>query len=165
MELKTVKNFFEQNKKAKIYIVLAVAAAFVLFLFSNGSGATQSSSVSTGTKAEFDKKYEEEITKELIKILSQINGVGKVSVMLTMESTPVYVYSEDTQKTEDNLKTETVIISNKEALIKQVKTPQVAGVLVVCAGGDNIVVKERVINAVSTVLNISSSKVYVTSSN
>lgn len=164
MSLKLIKEFLSSNNKIKIYLILATIAILLLMFIRTDSEENKSSSEGS-INFEYESKYEQDITKELVNIISQIKGVGKVSVMLTIESTPVYVYSEDVQKTIDSKKTETVILPNKEALIKRIDTPKVSGVLVVCTGGDNPSVREKVINAVSTVLNISSSKVYVTSSN
>ena len=55
--------------------------------------------------------------------------------------------------TEDNGK--------KEALVKKTLEPKISGAVVVCEGGDNIQISEKVIRAVSTALGISSSKVCV----
>ena len=49
-------------------------------------------------------------------------------------------------------------------LVRKIENPEITGVLIVCDGGDDIGVKEKVINAVSTVLNIPSNRVYVTNS-
>ena len=43
----------------------------------------------------------------------------------------------------------------------QTKYPQIAGVAVLCSGGDRVTVQEKVIRAVSTVLGISSADVFV----
>lgn len=79
-----------------------------------------------------------------------------------MRAQPQTEYQTDIDKSETDETQKTVIIGNKEALIKSIENPRVAGVLVVCEGGDSLKVKEKVINAVSTVLNISSGRVYVT---
>ena len=46
-------------------------------------------------------------------------------------------------------------------MLISVKAPQVRGVIVVCDGGDNIAVKEKVINAVSGVFGISTTRISV----
>ena len=108
--------------------------------------------------------FSKNMTSQLEDIISKIDGVGDVSVMLTTRGSSEIVYAEDTQKDELDRKTETVIIGSKEALVRKIENPEITGVLIVCDGGDDIGVKEKVINAVSTVLNIPSNRVYVTNS-
>ena len=50
----------------------------------------------------------------------------------------------------------------REALLKTEKQPKVKGVVVVCEGAGNIVVEQRVLNVVTTSLDIPSNKVCVT---
>lgn len=164
MAPESIKKFLSSNNKIKTYLMIAAIAIIALLLIGTDSGGSSIQDNNT-TTISFDDEYRVKITDELIKTISQIKGVGKVSVMVTVESSYRYVYSEDIQKTMDSKKTETVILQNKEALLQRIEAPTIGGVLVVCSGGDNPAVKEKVINAVSTVLDISSSKVYVTSSN
>ena len=164
MALESIKKFLSSNNKINTYLMIAAIAIIALLLIGTDSGGSGVQDNNTATIS-FDDEYRAKITDELVKTISQIKGVGKVSVMVTVESSYRYVYSEDIQKTTDSKKTETVILQNKEALLQRIEAPAIGGVLVVCSGGDNPAVKEKVINAVSTVLDISSSKVYVTSSN
>ncbi len=56
------------------------------------------------------------------------------------------------------MKNEIVITDNdgkKEALVRKIIKPQICGVVIVCEGGGDIKVNERVLKAVSTVLGIS----------
>ena len=53
----------------------------------------------------------------------------------------------------------------KEALIKTQIEPKVKGVVIVCSGGEQALVQQRVIDAVTIALDIDSSKVCVTKLN
>ena len=110
--------------------------------------------------------------KELKDVLSQVRGVGECKVMVTVEGTTEYVYAENLTKSTDNngdrtsdrYENEIVITDNdgkKEALVRKIIKPQICGVVIVCEGGGDIKVNERVLKAVSTVLGISSSKICV----
>ena len=92
--------------------------------------------------------------------------------MLTVEGTTEYVYAEnisrytDTSPDRQSDKADTDIVTveqngDKQALIKKVIRPRISGVMVVCDGGGDISVNERVLRAVSTALNISSGRVCV----
>lgn len=108
--------------------------------------------------------YAAELEDKLRLIVSEIDGVGKVSVMVTVSGSEEKIYAENISESDGRSDTETVIIGSKEALLKEIRRPEVTGVLIVCSGGDRAQVKEKVVNAVSTVLNIPTSKVYVTKS-
>jgi stage III sporulation protein AG len=77
-------------------------------------------------------------------IVTQIEGVGKAQIFLTMDNGGESVYLKNTD-------TKTVSIE-----------PKVRGVVVVCDGGDDPVVVSRVMDAVTKALNIRSDKVCIT---
>lgn len=126
-------------------------------------------------------KYENDLEQGLAEIISSIDGAGKTKVLITMDSTVEQVYAADkniAQKNSSNTK-EADTANNKDitadssyvtvelsdgtqqtVLVKEIQ-PKVRGVLVVCIGGDNSVVKEKIIDAVTKALDISSSKVSV----
>lgn len=126
-------------------------------------------------------KYENDLEQGLAEIISSIDGAGKTKVLITMDSTVEQVYAADkniAQKNSSNTK-EADTANNKDitadssyvtvelsdgtqqtVLVKEIQ-PKVRGVLVVCGGGDNSVVKEKIIDAVTKALDISSSKVSV----
>ena len=92
--------------------------------------------------------------------------------MITIEGTTEYVYAEElstdknvtSDKTSESYENKIVVVENngnKEALVRKIVKPQVSGVAIVCQGGDNLSVQERVYKAVSTVLNIPTSRICV----
>jgi stage III sporulation protein AG len=88
--------------------------------------------------------YSTEIEKDLQRVISKIKGAGETNVLLTMENSVEYVYLDDsTTKT------------------KEIE-PVIRGVLVVCEGGDDPVVVERITDAVTKALDISTAKVCIT---
>ena len=166
MEHKSLKEFFAQrfklSKKTAVYLLAALLA--VILLLATGNREDTAETASDASYSESDAMFSKNMTSQLEDIISKIDGVGDVSVMLTTRGSSEIVYAEDTQKDELDRKTETVIIGSKEALVRKIENPEITGVLIVCDGGDDIGVKEKVINAVSTVLNIPSNRVYVTNS-
>ncbi len=108
--------------------------------------------------------YADETEKRLCETLTEIEGVGKAKVMLTITSTEEYVYAESVKSGTSQTENSYVIIdkgSQKEALVKKINNPAISGVLIVCEGGDDPKVCERIYNAVSTALNIPTNKIYV----
>ncbi len=108
--------------------------------------------------------YAKDIENKLISILEAIEGVGKAEIMLTTASTEEYIYAETYKQGSSQVENDYVIIdkgSQKEALVERINNPVISGVVVVCEGGDDPRICEKIYKAVSTALNISTSKIYV----
>ena len=109
------------------------------------------------------------LAEELEVILSQISGVGKVSVLLTESesSSTIYQTDEDHSSSADSesKRVETVIISNSNreeaGLVRTVTPPIYLGAIVVCQGADSSVVRLSIVEAVSNATGISSDRITV----
>ena len=143
--------------------------------------STQTAAATEATNAE----YAEQLEKKLSVLIGNISGVGKSEIMVTLENGVEYVYANEERKTTDKTEdisdsTQRVQQSNdveqnvitvddadggKKALVRTQIEPQVKGVVVVCEGGDQELVQQRVTNAVTTALNITSKRVCVTKLN
>lgn len=107
--------------------------------------------------------------KELEEILSQISGVGKVSVMLTEAagSETIYQTDEDRAQSSDSesVRADTVIVSGSDrtekGLVRTVVPPVYLGAIVVCQGGDSPAVRLSIVEAVSNVTGIGTDRITV----
>lgn len=122
--------------------------------------------------------YENSLEQKLEKTLSLVYGVGKVKVMITLESTAELVTKDDI-KSENSVTSEeattgdkreiltekqefsTVKINEDAPLILKEISPKVSGVIIVAQGGGNIEVKNSLINATKALLNIDIHKIEV----
>lgn len=163
------------SKKACIIFIIGVLG-LLLIVFSEFIPKSKTSSISDDSSslsdASYSNSFKQEIEKELKEIISKIDGVGEVSLMLTLDGTTEYVYAEDvdTQTSEnsssksDKYKNQVIIVDSdgdETALVKKIIEPKVKGVVIVCTGGGNLQIKERVIKAVSSALNISTNNICV----
>jgi len=120
---------------------------------------------------------DKELETELKAILSQMQGAGAVDIMITYESTGEKVYAidvseqstvsnEDSQsganKQNSNIKSDkkTITPSNTPVVAKEVY-PKVKGVIVVAQGAGNAAVKQNIITAVKSVLDVPDHKISV----
>jgi stage III sporulation protein AG len=106
------------------------------------------------------------LEERLESILSNIEGVGRVQVMITEADSSRTVYQTDDQCNSDgSLRTETVIVSEgsrgENGLIISVTPPTYLGAVVVCQGADRPSVQYAVIQAVSNVTGIGSDRICV----
>lgn len=167
----SIKNYLKIISENRKQIAVAVICLLVLaILCVSGNGKKKEKSETYYTDA---SEYTELVEKKLEKLLSEIDGAGEVSVMITLESTGENVYA-----TEKGIKTkngdsvsesdesdEYVTLkkgaSNEECVILESLEPKVRGVAVIAQGADNIQVKKAMTETVCAVLDIGSSAVSV----
>ncbi len=171
---KFFKIFSSKEKRTKIIIALGIIGMLCIFLSevlptkSKDTTKTTASDSTTDETSDYKKKVEQ----ELVDMLSQIKGVGEVSAMVTIEGTTEYIYAEELNTANDKNGDQTsekynnkIVITEengeKKALVKQVIQPKISGVVIVCEGGGNISLNERVLKAVSTALNLPTSRICV----
>lgn len=142
LSLKEFKELFKSEKSVKI-ILISGAAIIILIALSGLSGRTNTSE--TSELFNYNRQYEYEVALEerLAKILSEIEGIGNINIMITLDS------SEENQ------------FQKNGSTPSRITTPEIRGVIVVCDGGDNILIREKVINAVSGAFGISTTRVSV----
>ena len=167
--------FKENPKKTRFMLCIAIAGILLIMLsdiMPDKSRDNEPTSEDTLQQTDQNETYRLSTQMQLKHLLEQINGVGRCSIMVMTEGTTEYVYAEnisrytdtDGVKTSDKFDNNIVFTEkdgDKQALVKKVIKPQISGVVVVCEGGGDIRIKERVIKAVSTALDISSAKVCV----
>lgn len=170
----TFKNLFSGEKGKKI-LMLGAAAVMVLLLLSTVSCESKTTSRENPVVCEDASQIEASLENRLVALLKKIDGVGDVSVMITLDRSSKKLYEKD-EKIETNTKndseggtenntreTEAVLAgSSKEPLQIGTVQPTVRGAAVVCAGAADPVIREKVANTVAKALNIGISRVYVT---
>lgn len=96
--------------------------------------------------------------------LSQIQGVGKTSVVLTLRNDGQKIYAQNIQKDSEKTTSSTVTIgSGNNAQVVEVQQiyPQFQGALVVCEGGDLPSVQLKLIQAVSALTGLGSDSITI----
>ena len=179
-----IKKFLSQENHKKLVIILGFTGIFLIFvsnIFKNKKAAP--------TKLTEDKKtseqYSSTLEKNLENIVSSIKGAGNAKVLVTLENGAETVYATEEKKNkeamEDKANGETtrkkesddcekkyITIKDSEgtehALAVTEIQPKIKGVIIVCPGGEDPTVQQRIITAITTALNISSNKVCVTKS-
>ena len=144
-------------KKYK-FVALILLLGLVFMLIPNTRSA-EKKVPQTNTSAE-----KEEITFEekLAEILNQIDGAGKVRVMLTISEGEEIVFQTDedlsTGSDTSDRKIDTVTVTdaqkNQSGLIRKVNPPVYRGAIIVCQGADDPVVKLAVTEAVARITGI-----------
>ena len=164
--------------REKLFLLLGVIGAFFIFLGDTDICNSKTEAASANLSLQ---QYKRQMEDEITALLKEIDGVGDVKVMITLESGEENIYAqqektaEDVQKqSKDNSSQETsqttfeneiVIISQSganTALVEKTVQPIVQGVAVVCSGADDVKVVSNVTNTVSVVLGVATHKIFVT---
>lgn len=143
------------------YILIIVLIALLLCLFFSNSGLfkfleTNSSSASNNFESIMENKLE--------KTLSNIEGAGSVSVIISVDGTTKKEYLKNTQSKRENgveiIEETTVFVNGKPHLVKE-NYPEVLGVVVICQGGDNVKVKMAITEVITTILPVTSENIRI----
>lgn len=145
------------------YGILIVVIGIFLMLLPGKSEITDSGDL---TAAEISA--ESSISEELTDILSQIQGVGKVRVMITEATGAETIYQTDLDRTDgadsSTHREDTVLISTQNSdtgLIRTITPPTYLGAIIVCQGGADPTVRLAVSQAVTAVTGISTDRITV----
>ncbi|QIB28103.1 sporulation stage III protein AG [Caloranaerobacter azorensis] len=191
--LDLLKEKFDNNNLITTLTIIVVLGAIILIATSSFVGETDKKSVpetvlyqessSVKSNSKIIEDYASTIERKLEDILSSIDGVGKVKVMVTLEDTAERIPAINTTRTEEKTSekdskggirevfkqnySEQIVVNNSDddslVIIKEVK-PKVKGVIVVAEGADDLYIKEKLYEAVKTVLGISGNRVGIFSS-
>ncbi len=179
--------FFKKLKSIKnIEIVVAVLIISVMFLIYFGSSSKTSTSASKTSTSIANiqytsaSQYAKELEERLAKTLSQIQGAGNVSVVITLESSSELIIAktiETTKKSESvtdkgvTTKTEDIEVIEKPLIVSGKNgdnpvillevMPKISGVVVVAQGATNVNVKLNLLKAIQALLTIPSGNIEI----
>ena len=122
-------------------------------------------------------EYKKEIENDIAETVTQITGSKKVKVIVTLESGIKYSYADTKEETASDKTEKETQVSDKElkegyitvktadggeqALLITEQMPEIRGVAIVCEGGDIETINEKIKNAVTAALDITSQRVYI----
>ena len=169
---------WEKIKKNKFVLIVVVVGLILIVLpLGGGSGKTSSADGSAAASESMEPDFSlPEQEERMADALSQIDGAGSVTVVLTLKSGVEKVLATDQQTTtktgggdtgdnENDSSETTVIISNGSSVQTPIPLkyiyPQYLGALIVAEGADNPTVKLELTQAVSGLLGLGTDKITV----
>ena len=157
-------------KGIKKYKYILLTALLGVLLLPQEEKRAKPASDTPSAAENFDR---EALQKEMETILSSLDGVGRLSLMLTVEGGGVYELAQDESASlkscgeevdERTKKTETVVLGSgagAEVVVTHSRYPRFVGALIVCEGGDRADVQLNVTQAVSALTGLSSDRITV----
>lgn len=153
-----VKQQFLNLVKQYKYVALILSAGLVLMLLPE-KPKEDNTAVQTSVAEAFTME------EKLEQILAQIQGVGKVRVLLTLGQGEQVIYVYDEDNSESGMNREAVVITDSDrtqtGLVSQILPPSYLGAVIVCQGGENPSVKLAVVEAVCDATGLTADKISV----
>ena len=175
--MRKLNELLRSKKGGSVLVILAVAGMALIFLSTlKPQGSTKQVSSDSGFE------YADKLESELAAVVCKITGEKDARVFISLESSEQKVYADALKRSngttenttdgsgskkeqKDNTEQSYIIVEDsdgkQEALVVTTVAPVVRGVVVVSSFADNSAVSERIVEAVTTALNISSKKVCV----
>lgn len=147
------------------YVLLLLAVGLALLLWPAGEREEPAAVETGGGLGDFDLEALEE---KLSRALSQVEGAGQVTVVLTLrsgvEQVPLTDRSTSTGERGSSVEEKTVVIntgSGQQAAVRMERCPAFQGAVVVCPGGDRAEVRLLLTQAVSSLTGLGADKITV----
>lgn len=149
-------------KKYK-FVLLVVLVGIILMLLPVSSQTKETEENKSQIPQEsFDLPAMEQRMEE---VLSKIDGVGKLRLMLTLQSGTRLTLAEDTQRDQDRTQREIVTLNrgsgNQEIVITNRFYPVYQGAVVVCQGADSSAVRLAITETVQALTGLPSDRIRV----
>lgn len=163
----------EQKKKAptgligflgargRMWLLLGGVLAGIFLIVAGGMlGTGEKSRSATLYEEDLEQllAYEERLEKEIKSLCSQAAGVGQVEVMLHLQGGTRVLYATDEKGKPASIGSG----SAEQALHSSILMPEVAGVAIVCRGGNSPSIQKTLTDLISTALGIPASRVAIT---
>lgn len=181
--LERVKGWASGDMKLNVIVILGLCG-MALILLSQFLGNKSPPEDTGTTDVDFTSAaYVSALESKLETLISSMEGVGKASVMITLENAGETVYAQEEKRNTDkqqdsgtaeavgktyqkeNVEQKYIIVEGKngqrEALVKTRLEPSIQGVVVVCEGAGKPRVDQNIIHVVTTALNIPTTRVCV----
>ena len=157
----------KDRKKLLCFVILLLVGVFLLGI----SKCASSKEIDEASSAELENldpsAYAEEVEQKVESLCNKIDGVSSTHVVVTLKGGYRAIYATDHQSGSSSSKKQTVIIgsgSSERALLVGYENPEIAGIGIVCSGGDDAQKRKLIISVVSSAFDISTNKIFVTGS-
>lgn len=157
-------------KSKKIYIlVLLMALGILLLLISSFSFGEKKADggAEVGIESLNPDEYAELLEKRIEELCNRVDGVSGAYAVVTLKGGYRAIYREDSQFSASSGKSQTVLIgsgSSEQAILEGYSYPEIAGIGIVCRGGDSYVIKNKIVSLLSSTLSLSANKIFVVGS-
>ena len=120
-----------------------------------------SKNLPTAEQQQTAAEYQAQLEDQLEALISQMDGAGRTTVMVTLSTGEETIYAVDTQTGELQQQETHVLLQDGSALAETTWMPQVCGVAVLCEGGGDVHVAARITGLLRSLLALPSNRICV----
>ncbi len=152
------------------WIVVLLVGVLILIIAVPTGGTNKKQNKTEGAEKketiirEQQENYKVELEEELEAILSNMSGVGKVRVMITLKNDGADILDKDVSRKEESYEENTVIYQKDEGdtpyIISQ-NVPEIEGVVIVAEGAGNPVIETNISEVVMALFDVEVHKIKV----
>ena len=167
---KKIRNFLEKKQNKKLFLIILLGAVGILFISLSELVPPDSEKIEISENDYFknSREYEEFLEKRIEDEISKISGAGETSVMLTLDSSEEFSYAQNSTEeifeNESARKSEIITVENGSSetpVIVKTTEAKIRGILVICKGGDDPFVSEKIIESLRALLDVPSNRISV----
>ena len=151
-----------QNGKGRTSLAVAVGVlAMLLLLLSEFLPGSSTQKTVSAVPTAAVSQYQTQLEQQLEELISQLQGAGKTTVMVTLTTGEETVYAVDTQTGDVQQQETHVLLQDGSALTETTYLPQVCGVAVLCEGGGDVRVAARITELLHSLLDLPANRICV----
>ena len=156
------KGLLEKIEKFKYVLLIGLIGGLLLLWPQDRPKENGALRINDQEANEFDL---EQLERRLSAALSKVDGAGEVTVLLTVQNSPRRILAVDQQKSDEEHRTETVVVSkgsgSQEAVLVEQVYPDYQGALVICSGAEDPVIRLKLVEAVSALTGLGADKISI----
>lgn len=174
--LEFMKKYFGKKESWLILLLVGILLVVIAIPLPESDDSTKEEETSLqSTDASVDEAYVSRLERRLEDALTKVQGVGKVSVMITLSASSEKIVEKDREISSESSESGEAD-SSKGAVHRKILyiresdevpyvtkelSPDIEGVLVIADGGDNAVVIENITEAVQALFPVDTHKIKV----
>ena len=158
------------SRKLWLPLIGAAVGCFLLIMGSVGGSGSDRKEEKEDAEAyamPSPERYAAEVEARVIELCSRVEGAGTVHATVSLKGTYRALYATDWQSSSTGSQSTMVLVgsgSSEGAVLIGYENPEIAGIGIVCTGGDRIEVQKRILSLVSAAFGISTNKIYIAAS-
>lgn len=164
MSKNTILSFI---KAKKIYFLVGLVLLGVLLIIFGSGGEKKEENVRESIEELDPSAYADMLEGRIEELCNRIDGVSGAYAVVTLKGGYRAIYATDSQEGSSSSKNQTVVIgsgSAEQAILEGYSYPEIAGIGIVCRGGESYEVKNKIVSLISSTFNISANKIFVVGS-
>ena len=164
MSKNTILSFLRSKK---IYLLAALIFVGIIIIVVGKREPQISEDVKSSIEELDPSQYSEMLESRIEELCNRVDGVSGAYAVVTLKGGYQAIYAIDSQSGNTSSKNQTVVIgsgSGERAILEGYSYPEIAGIGIVCRGGDSYDVKNKIVSLVSSAFDISANKIFVVGS-